>query len=315
MRLSGISIIIPAHNEEKYIYSTLDHIKTETINAKLPYEIIVVDNLSQDTTPQILRDLIGHYEVCEIKGNPAATRNKGAAVAKYDIFCFIDGDCLVTEHWLQRIIEAFSDEKVGAFGGPALSPKSGNWVETAWAPTAIKPFIRRRSALPGANFCVRKDIFMSLGGFDETLMTAEDDDFSRRIIEVGYDVVADSRHPVIHLGYPKTLMDIYRKQVWHGSSQLKAHGILGDRMVIATLVWATSIVTFPFLAVINSQLSLINIALFFLIPLLIAKKRTEKFYAPAIKSTIKAYPIAIFFLVGRSIGLLKEFLNGRYAKN
>jgi len=52
-----LSVVIPAHNEEGCIQSTLRHLHTELDLHKVPHEIVVVDDHSSDTTPKKLEDL------------------------------------------------------------------------------------------------------------------------------------------------------------------------------------------------------------------------------------------------------------------
>ena len=53
MQISGISVIIPAYNEEKYLPNTLKALKTALGNSDLPVEILVVDNNSTDRTVEV----------------------------------------------------------------------------------------------------------------------------------------------------------------------------------------------------------------------------------------------------------------------
>lgn len=302
----GISVIVPTYNEENYIGRSIQSILNELTNIDIPYEVIVVDNLSSDLTASI----IGAYPVthltCHQKGSPSATRNLGAEKAKYEILCFIDGDCLVTPNWFQQVITALKDPKIGAYGGPALSPEDGNWIETTWAPTAIKSFLVHKSALPGANFSLSNALFKQIQGFNVALTTAEDDDLANRIIRLGLDVTSDSDHPVIHLGYPKTLLEIFNKQVWHGSSQLKAHGLFGDKMVILTIIWLLAVVGIFSTGFFSSILFYGSIFVSLLCPFVVAKKRITNFKKVSLFTLFKSYIISLFFLAGRSIGLLTE---------
>lgn len=303
---NGISVVIPTYNEEAFIAKTIDAILYELSTCKIPYEIIVVDNCSTDSTESIVTKLPVMYLRCEKQGNPSATRNTGAQLAQFELLCFIDGDCLVTPGWVNRIIQAFTDPDVAAFGGPALSPENGNWIEKSWAPITLKSYTNEYSSLPGANFCIRKSTFEKLQGFDENLITAEDDDLSKRVINTGKKSIATSLHPVIHLGYPKTLFDIYKKQIWHGSSQLKAHGLFGDKMVIMTILWSLSIACLPIAFIIHVSLAVVCLVIFLSCPLLIAIKRTNNFDVPKIPLITKAYLISFYFLAGRAIGMVKE---------
>lgn len=304
----GISVIVPTYNEEKYIGMAIDSILGELKNAHIPYEIIVVDNLSSDSTASIVSTYPVTHLTCNKKGSPSATRNLGAEKAQYEILCFVDGDCLVTPNWFQQVITALKDPSVGAYGGPALSPENGNWIETTWAPTAIKSFVVNKSVLPGANFSLHAKLFKQLNGFDMNLTTAEDDDLSNRIMHLGLNVVSDSAHPVIHLGYPKSLLEIFKKQIWHGSSQLKAHGLFGDKMVVLTSMWLVAIFAMLFLGIISTTIFYITLLFVLACPMIIAKKRTKNFKYVKNSTLFKSYIISWFFLAGRSVGLIAEIV-------
>lgn len=305
---SGISIIIPAKNEERYIGRCLARIESLLSSQPVDYEVILVDNMSTDNTIEVASGFDIQTLSCN-KGSPSAARNMGAQSAEYEILAFIDGDCLITPGWLDRILDAFSSADVGAYGGPALSPEDGNWIERSWSPTAIKDFVRSHSALPGANFTIRQDIFVDLSGFDESLITAEDDDFSRRVVAAGYKCISDSNHAVIHLGYPKSIFEIFKKQVWHSSSQIRAHGLFNDRMVILTALWAFSIPTLIIFSAAGLWLMAVLIFAFLCFaPALIAIKRHTITKNRSLLLFVRAYLIAWPFLMGRCVGLCKEIV-------
>lgn len=55
-----LSVVIPAHNEEECICSTVEHLHLELRLRNVPHEIVVVDDGSTDSTWQKLLDLCGH---------------------------------------------------------------------------------------------------------------------------------------------------------------------------------------------------------------------------------------------------------------
>jgi hypothetical protein len=87
-------------------------------------------------------------------------------------------------------------------------------------------------ACPG--LVVKRQTFDQLHGFDEVLSAAEDDDFSRRVRELGLRLVSAPACSVVHHGYPKTLYGIARRQFWHGSNQLESSGGITDLMLLFT---------------------------------------------------------------------------------
>lgn len=303
----GISVVIPAFNEELYISDCLSSVVSSLDEIDCPNEVIVVDNCSSDETVDIARSFNVSVYTCSVKG-PSACRNKGFEKSKFDIICFIDGDCIVTRAWFDRVINIFkNDSLVGAYGGPVLSPMFGSWVERCWSPTSVKGYYALRSCLPGANFSIRRSVFEELGGFNEMLITAEDDDLSNRVSDTGYYCINDSDQSVIHLGYPKSLADVFIKQLWHSSSQIKSHGLLGDKMVVVTLIWIISFALMVYSAItLNIFILSLSIFLIIGIPVVVSIKRNSKNPNISPRDRIISVLIALFFIGGRSIGLIRE---------
>jgi len=173
------SIIIPAYNEEKYLSATLERI-VATLNIKThQFEIIVVDNDSEDKTVEIAESY-GARVVDEIIHNIATVRNTGARSANGDVLIFIDADTLVPEGLFQRIADIMQDEK--CFGG-AVAVDYGEfqrrWMKLyslGWKLWG-NVFNMRGGA---AQFC-RKRIFHNIGGYDESIYLGEDVEFYWRL--------------------------------------------------------------------------------------------------------------------------------------
>ena len=306
---NGVSIIVPARNEELYIRACIEALESECSKGQYDSEVIVVDNCSTDKTLELARMFAVKTYSCS-GSTPSEVRNVGAKEAQYDILAFVDADCVVTEGWLSRIFQAFDDESIGAYGGEYLAPRGGNWVEKDWNPVVIKQFKNEKGKLPGGNFSIRASLFSRLNGFDETLMSAEDDDLSRRVLESGMACVLEGAHSILHLGYPKSLTDTYKKQVWHGSTQLRAHGWLKSRMVIVTWAWMALFLIFLLSVLLDfdvvAKMSLLAIVL---APLAVTINRLKLSEEVEGLGWFRAYVIAWYFLAGRSVGLVKELKN------
>jgi GT2 family glycosyltransferase len=177
-----ISIIVPAYNEEKYISLTLGCLRQAQhllLNEKgVPAEIIVVDNDSTDSTADMARSFKAQV-FNEPTHNVAKVRNVGATRANGNILVFVDADVLVPKRLLCRIYEAMSDEL--CLGGA---------VDTNYRPAkySVKVYLHMwrlvgqvAGMAQGATQFCRKDIYASLGGYDETLYMGEDVDFYWRL--------------------------------------------------------------------------------------------------------------------------------------
>jgi glycosyltransferase involved in cell wall biosynthesis len=226
MALPSISIIIPTLNEEKYLPLCLDSIFSIEY-AKELIEVIVVDNGSTDRTQESAISY-GVKVLCDETKNVSGLRNLGASKASGDILAFVDADCIVSTNWLTSSQMYFENANVAAWGAPPIVPEGSTWVQQTWF------LVRRKDEavesvewLESMNLFVRKVTFDSIGGFNETLVTCEDVDFSYRLNKHG-DIISDSGIEVTHLGEAKTVRDFFNKELWRGRSNIVgifSHGI------------------------------------------------------------------------------------------
>src|SRR6266480_2213937 len=86
-----ISFIIPAHNEEHELPATLAAIRAAASGLQQVWEIIVVNDASTDSTPQIAEEA-GARLVSINRRQIAAARNAGARVAQGEYLFFVDAD-------------------------------------------------------------------------------------------------------------------------------------------------------------------------------------------------------------------------------
>jgi glycosyltransferase involved in cell wall biosynthesis len=305
----SVSIIVPAKNEEKYIGNCIDSLLKQDFSG--PYEIIVVDNNSSDRTAFIAEQKDVH--VIHSNGeSPAAVRNLGAKQAQFDLLAFIDGDCTAPQDWIRKAYSfMLENHLVGAYGGPYEIPSKSNWIIKSWSPNINKPGkTLQGGVLPGGNLIIWRNIFDLVDGFDENLVTAEDDDLCHRVRKNGYEVISDNGNPVTHHGYPRSLSQMFLKSLWHGSSQLQAHGIFGDKVVTLTLLW------FIFFGLLLTSTILhidhifnLSFAIMLLIPAVIALARIRKLqYLKMARLFFSAYIISIFVVLGRTAGLARELI-------
>lgn len=102
MNMNKISVIIPAFNCEKYIKDAVNTVLNQTYKN---YEIIVVDDGSEDNTKGILQQYIDKNSIKYIyqeNQGPGAARNTGIKAAKGEYIAFLDADDVL----LQRSLEA-----------------------------------------------------------------------------------------------------------------------------------------------------------------------------------------------------------------
>ena len=135
---------------------------------------------------------------------------------------------MVSGDWLSAASKYFNDHMVSAWGSPPDIPENSTWVQKAWQVVRQKEkIVESVDWLESMNLFVRKDIFLKTGGFNETLVTCEDVDFSYRASKVGR-IIADSSIKVIHLGEAATVKVFIKKELWRGKGNFQgvlSHGL------------------------------------------------------------------------------------------
>ena len=114
-----ITLLIIVHNEEKVIKRKIEN-SLNLVYPKDKLEIIVVDDGSTDKT----RDIVKEHESVGVKlveQNPrkgkASAINLGTEHANGEIIIITDGNSLLNEEALKKIVRHFSDPLVGGVGG------------------------------------------------------------------------------------------------------------------------------------------------------------------------------------------------------
>ena len=237
-----VSVIIPAHNEERYICQCIDSV-LRTGWPREMLEILVIDHSSTDRTAELAR-AAGARVLPISTGKIGAVRNAGLAAAKGEFVAYVDGDCSVPATWLQTAVSLLeSDESIGAIGGPCLSPSDGTWVERSLAPSTTGPgYARHVKAIATSSFIARTLLLREEGGFDEELVSGEDDDMSNRIRSRGLALVSASDCHIVHHGYPKTWRNTLKKEIWHGSHHIEVRTEFDLTLILTFLFLATSVV-------------------------------------------------------------------------
>lgn len=238
-----ISVIIPAHNEEKHIRKCLSSFFKQSYKN---YELIVVNDGSTDKTEFIVKGLQKHNKKIKLisfkKGHSAAfARNRGAEKAKGEILVFIDADQFVESDFLYRIVKNFQN-KADALVGKVFGASSTfigrcyaarKWL--FWLTRQCKKQILTKDK-PGCILAIRKRAFISLRGYDEKLFYKEDADFANRTKEK-YSVWLDPSILVYHHD-PENFNEVYRHALWVGkgiATELKKFGFVRTAKSLAEI--------------------------------------------------------------------------------
>lgn len=167
------SLIIPAYNEAAWLPALLDTVDAARNQYRRgcdSIEVIVADNASTDATAAVAFERGCHVVRVE-KRAIAAARNGGAAIARGEIVCFIDADSRIHAETFNAIDDVLATGRV-IVGASGVNPD--RWSLGIWATwLAALPVAYFMGFDAGVIFCRRAD-FEAIGGYDESLLYAED---------------------------------------------------------------------------------------------------------------------------------------------
>jgi len=182
-RLTSLSVVIPAWNEEKYMRPGIAAMRAEIAHATarrpdLNVEVILVDNDSSDRTAGIACGA-GYRVVREAEHKISRVRNTGAQAATGQALLTIDADSRIGEGTLT---EALSRLEAGAVGGGCrrIRMDCGSAMRNFEA-GLVMFVINRLMGLGGGVYYCRKSDFDAIRGFNEELYAAEDVEFAARL--------------------------------------------------------------------------------------------------------------------------------------
>lgn len=196
-----VSVIVPCYNATDTLPTLLESLRLQRTEAS--YEVIVVDNRSEDDIIACVKEWIGRLPSlrlvqASLETGVSYARNVGASAARAKRLLFCDADDVVSETWIGQAIRAFEAAELwsGAalpvmdyeFGTDvaALRKRIGDsdvWEGLADDQDGDFPI------LMGGDFGVCTEVFYELGGFDQSLPSAgEDNEFAVRARRKGYRI-------------------------------------------------------------------------------------------------------------------------------
>ncbi len=190
LRWPRISVVVCSYNGARTLRDCLEALERLVYP---DYEVIVVNDGSQDATPRIAAEYGFGLISTENRGLSSA-RNTGMLAATGEIVAYIDDDAYPDVHWLTHLAISFMTTSHAAVGGPNISPPGAGSVAQCIAnapgnPTHVLLSDREAEHIPGCNMAIRKACLEAIGGFDVRFRTAGDDvDVCWRLREQGWTI-------------------------------------------------------------------------------------------------------------------------------
>lgn len=190
----SVSVIIPCYKDSATLGRALDSVYAQTYCVD---EIIVVNDASPETAA--IKLVLQSYPLVLYLENPvniglAATRNVGVRKASSDIITFLDADDALHTQKIELQLQLYKEGRVVACTTERVSDDSewfervsyNNSVPYRKISMSIKSLIRNN--ITGASMMISRELFNSMGGYDESLLSCEDFDFWLRLLNHGVEI-------------------------------------------------------------------------------------------------------------------------------
>ncbi|MDH5378392.1 MAG: glycosyltransferase [Gammaproteobacteria bacterium] len=204
-----VSVIIPTFNSERFLEKCLSSLRRQTYER---LELIVVDNYSSDETGQIVKK---YGAKMYLKGTERSAQvNFGAEKSSGKYVYRVDSDFVLQLDVIREAVE--SCEKCG-YDAIVIHNTSDPTV-SFWARVrkAERDCYKDDELNVAARFW-KKEAFIAVGGFDETLVAGDDYDLHNRLVKSGFKI-GRIKAGETHIGEPKTLAEIIRTHYYYGKN-------------------------------------------------------------------------------------------------
>lgn len=218
-----ISFIIPHKGREELLQATLQSI------ARQDYPLDKVEVVVVTQNSQLMIGTLPPAEVlkCRVHYRPeqetiSTLRNYGAAHSCGKFLAFLDADIDLSSNWIKTMLDELSanPERVLASASQACDADAPTLeqIRTALSNANVDCNVQ---FLPGANLFLKRTIFNISKGFPEHLASCEDYYFTDKVSKLGL-LYYSSRANFKHLGEDKSYLELYKKEIWRGQSNLKS---------------------------------------------------------------------------------------------
>lgn len=218
-----ISIIVPGKNEGRHLPGLVKSIREQTYRN---IELIVVDDGSDDDTPQIveslkLQGLIDKSFRCNIRGGKASAANLALRYAEGKFIIHVDADTYLRRDAVEKIVLPFYiDSKIGAVGGDIrvknlsfnniiVNLQAIEYLKSITTGRIVTSTLGIQRIVSGAFGAFRKDILERIKGWD--VGPGLDGDITLRIRKLGFKIVHEP-NAICYTSVPTTITKLSRQR-------------------------------------------------------------------------------------------------------
>ncbi|MTI02418.1 glycosyltransferase [Roseibium sp. RKSG952] len=204
------TVVVVARNAAKTISVCMRSLHQQN---RAPSEVILVDDGSTDETVKLAIEAFpGLRVITSATRSISKNRNVGWRSASTEFVAFLDADCEAPAHWLENLLNAATRLDVAAVGG-GNAPPAGQSAHYDALAIMLSSYVGSRGSLQGQipmseatvphiptlNVLYKREALERAGGFDPRFARmGEDEDFSRRLRDMGQSLVAIPDAVVVH---------------------------------------------------------------------------------------------------------------------
>jgi glycosyltransferase involved in cell wall biosynthesis len=199
-----VSVIVPVYDDALRLRGCLAALCEQTYPADR-YEILVVDNASNEDLRPVVSAFPGVRFEREDRPGSYAARNQGIAASKGQILAFTDADCVPAGDWIEAGVRALAEH-------PGCGAVGGRIEMVARDPQRITPFdlhdlvwgmpqrvyVERFGLAATANLFAHRWVFDRVGSFDASFKSCGDCEWSFRREAAGIELVYADQARICH---------------------------------------------------------------------------------------------------------------------
>ncbi|MCF8463890.1 MAG: glycosyltransferase family 2 protein [Flavobacteriales bacterium] len=250
LRKPGVSVIVCCYNSEKRLVPTLHHLFKQRVNPLVNWEIIIVNNNSNDATASVALQLheqqgnsITFRVIDEPKPGLSNARNAGFLAAEYEFVLMVDDDNWLSENYVETVYSHLQNNPkaamVGGLGEPELEEAAPSWFNDYASCYATGPQAKtgaaplkhadelygagcaiRLTALEHIKHCGFKNILSDRTG--ASLMSGGDTELCLALRMAGFELLYDERIHFKHFLPKGRVTWLYLRKLFQGFGQSKA---------------------------------------------------------------------------------------------
>lgn len=306
MKNFSVSIIIPCHNEGKYIKDCLTSVLKQTYENIA--DIFVVDGRSDDDTKKIAEEFYPKVSVLDNEKKIFASAcNIGIKKSKGDVIIILGCHAFYPPDYLKNCVECLDQYDADNAGGqitPVLKRKKIIADAIALSLSSFFGTGKRKIKMPESTDtvfggCYKKEVFKKIGLFNENLLKSSDMELNMRLLKNGGKIIKSPKIVAFYYS-DETLQDFFMHNIKDGIWAIMPFKITGKALKLRHYLPLFMILMFPVII-----LPYLAIAIFFSGKIAVEQKNIAYLFLMPIVFLIRHAGYGL----GSAMGLFKILLN------